>query len=171
LLDETFPKNRTFVCDTGRFMIPGYAWLRVSEPSAFIAAVDFGSIGLGLATAIGAAVGRPDRPVLFLTGDGGLTMELSELLTAVRYQLDLVVVVYNDGAYGAEIVATDQLGKPDDLALLGDVDFAAIARAIGASGLTISRSEDLLLIPAAIEQRRGPLLIDVKTDSRTPIPH
>lgn len=171
LLDRVFPRERTYVSDSGRFMLAGYAWMHVTEPSAFIETVDFGSIGLGLATAIGAAVGRPERPVLLAAGDGGLAMELPELLTAVRYGLDLVLVVYNDSAYGAEVSITDRLGKAHDLAGLPDTDFAAIARGMGASGLTIARPDDLPRIAEAIGNRRGPLLIDVRTDPRTPIPH
>ncbi|WP_176955420.1 thiamine pyrophosphate-binding protein [Sinosporangium album] len=171
LLDRVFPQERTYVSDSGRFMLPGYAWLHVTEPSAFIETVDFGSIGLGLGAAIGAAMGRPDRPVLLTAGDGGLAMELPELLTAVRYGLDLVLVVYNDSAYGAEVSITDLLGRAHDISRLHATNFAAIARGMGASGLTITRPDDLPLIAEAIEKRRGPLVIDVRTDPRTPIPH
>lgn len=171
LLDQAFPRDRTYVSDSGRFMLPGYAWLHVPEPTAFVETVDFGSIGLGLATAVGAALGRPDRPVLCTVGDGGLTMELAELLTAVQYRLDLTVVVFNDSAYGAEVAITDRIGKSHELPRLGDVDFAAIARQMGADGLTVTRPADLPSIAGAIRDRRGPLLIDVRTDSRTPIPH
>ncbi|MEE6140162.1 thiamine pyrophosphate-binding protein [Mycobacterium sp. 050128] len=171
MLDQVFPGERTYVSDSGLFMLPGYAWLRVTEPSAFIETVDFGSIGLGLATAIGAAVGRPDRPVLLTVGDGGMTMELQELLTAARYGLDVVVVVFNDSAYGAELAITDRIGKGHDLAQLGHVNFADIAEAIGVAGLRIEGPGDMGAISDAIARRRGPLLIDVKTDSRTPVPH
>lgn len=163
LLDEVFPRERTYVSDSGLFMLPGYAWLHVPEPSAFIETVDFGSIGLGMATAIGAAAGRPDRPVLLTVGDGGLTMALQELLTAARYGSDLVVVVYNDGAYGAEVAITDRIGKGRRLALLGDVNFAVLAEQMGVAGLRVERTGDMSTIPDAIAQRRGPLLIDVKT--------
>ena len=171
LLDEVFPHERTYVSDSGLFMLPGYAWLHVSEPTAFVETVEFGSIGLGLATAIGAAMGRPDRPALLTVGDGGLTMELHELLTAARYGLDLVVVVFNDGAYGAEIAVADRIGKGHDLALLGDVNFAAISEGMGVKALRIERSDQLSAIPEVIARRRGPLLIDVRTDSHTPVPH
>ena len=167
-LDATFPPDRTYVTDSGRFMLPGYAWMRVPEPAAFVDTVAFGSVGLGLATAIGAAVGRPDRPVILTTGDGGLAMSLPELLTAVRYRLDLVVVVYNDSAYGAEIAIADLLGMDEEIARLPVTDFAAIARGMGAAALTISADDELPLIDAALRGPERPLLLDVKTDPRTP---
>jgi acetolactate synthase I/II/III large subunit len=171
LLDDVFPQVRTYVSDSGLFMLPGYAWLHVTEPTAFIETVDFGSIGLGLATAIGAAVGRPDRPTLLTVGDGGLTMELQELLTVARYNLDLVIVVFNDGAYGAEIAITDRIGKGKDLALLGDVNFAGIAQQMGLDALRVNRPSELSSIGDSIARRRGPLLIDVRTDSYTATDH
>lgn len=167
-LDATFPADRTYVTDSGRFMLPGYAWLRVPEPAAFIDTVAFGSVGLGLATAIGAAIGRPDRPVLLTTGDGGLAMSLSELLTAVRYELDLVVVVYNDSAYGAEIAITDLTGMDEEIARLPATDFAAVARGMGAAAVTINGPDELPLIDEALRWQERPLVIDVKTDPRTP---
>lgn len=163
LLDAVFERERTYVCDSGLFMLPGYSWLHVTEPSAFIETVAFGSIGLGLATAVGAAVGRPDRPTLVTVGDGGLTMGVAELLTAARYGLDMVVVVYNDGAYGAELAITDRIGMGHDLPLLGDVNFAAVAEAMGVPAVRIEGPDQLDRIATALADRTGPLLIDVRT--------
>ncbi|WP_395307930.1 thiamine pyrophosphate-binding protein [Mycobacterium sp. AMU20-3851] len=163
LLDAVFERERTFVCDSGLFMLAGYSWLHVTEPSAFIETVAFGSIGLGLATAVGAAVGRPDRPTLVTVGDGGLTMGVTELLTAARYGLDMVVVVYNDGAYGAELKITDRIGMGHDLPLLGDVNFAAVAEAMGVPAVRIEGPDQLDRIATALARRTGPLLIDVRT--------
>ena len=61
------------------------------------------SIGLGLASAIGAAIARPDRLTVAALGDGGALMGVSELETAVRLGLPMVIVVYDDDAYGAEV--------------------------------------------------------------------
>ncbi len=165
LLDAVFERERTYVCDSGLFMVPGYSWLHVTEPSAFIETVAFGSIGLGLATAIGAAVGKPDRPTLVTVGDGGLTMGVAELLTVARYGLNMVVVVYNDGAYGAELKITDRIGMGHDLPLLGDVNFAAVAESMGVPAMRIERPDQLDRIASAIANRNGPLLIDVRTET------
>ena len=75
----------------------------VPEPAAFVTTHAFGSIGLGLAAAIGAGVARPDRAAVLLAGDGGFMMSgFSELNTAVQNGIDLIVVIYDDGSYGAE---------------------------------------------------------------------
>ena len=66
-------------------------------------AIGFGSIGMGMGMAIGAGVAAPDDPVAFVCGDGGfMTSGITEFNTAVRHNIDLITIVCNDGAYGAE---------------------------------------------------------------------
>ena len=57
-------------------------------------------MGFGFATALGAKVGRPDRPVVSVSGDGGFMFNVQELSTAVRHGIDIVAIVFADGAYG-----------------------------------------------------------------------
>src|SRR5436190_7232323 len=90
-LDDLLPADRTVVIDAGRYMFDA---LRVSvpEPTALVTTHGFGSIGLGLASAVGASVARPDRPCVLLVGDGGFMMSgFSELNTAVQLGSDLIV--------------------------------------------------------------------------------
>ena len=102
-LDTALPENRILVTDGGRFMTE--VWCRVKAPDAksFIATTNFGSIGIGLQHAIGACFAVPDRPVVLFTGDGGFMMAgINEFNTAVRLNQNLIVIVCNDSAYGAE---------------------------------------------------------------------
>ena len=78
------------------------AYLSVPDESGFCFTQAFQSIGLGLATAIGAALARPDRLPVAALGDGGFLMGISELETAVRLGLGMLIVVYDDAGYGAE---------------------------------------------------------------------
>ena len=92
----------------------------------------FQSIGLGLATAIGAALARPDRLPVAALGDGGVLMAAAELETVVRLGLPMVVVVYDDAGYGAEVHHF-----PDDdhaTVRFPDTDLAAIAAGFGFDG-------------------------------------
>ncbi len=106
------------------------------DPRDFLWAADLGTVGQGLGMAIGAAVGS-DRRVTVVCGDGGFLMCSSELDTAVREQLDLLVVVLDDGAYGQEVHILDGKGHPSDLARFDTPDLAAMARAVGARGVGI----------------------------------
>src|SRR5262249_56794248 len=104
------------------------------------------SIGLGLASALGAAVARPDRLTVAALGDGGFLMSVSELTTAVRLGLPLLVVVYDDAAYGAEVHHFGPHGHPLDTVLFPDTDLAAIARGFGCHAATVRAPGDLGLV-------------------------
>jgi thiamine pyrophosphate-dependent acetolactate synthase large subunit-like protein len=97
-----------------------------------------------------------------VSGDGGLMMSIQELETAVRERIPLTVVVLNDGAYAAEARHLEARGKPTDLAVFGDVDFAAVARGFGARAVTVRTLDDLQEVRTQLGARDRPLLIDAK---------
>lgn len=164
-LNKTLPKNRSISLDAGRFLHETMKALRVPDPNAFVLACNFFSVGLGMGAAIGAAVARPDRPTVAVMGDGGFMMGgLAEFNTAVRYNLDLIVVVVNDGGYGAEYVQLLQRGMDPCHALLDWPDFGTVAQSLGGDALTIRGSHDFSQMEEAITNRDKPLLIDARID-------
>ncbi|KAF0971070.1 MULTISPECIES: thiamine pyrophosphate-binding protein [Gordonia] len=164
-LDEILPIDRILSIDSGNFM--GYPSTHLSVPDefGFCLTQAFQSIGLGLGTAIGAAVAQPGRLPVLGTGDGGFLMAISELETTVRLALPLVVIVYNDSAYGAEV---HHFGDADMTTVtFPEVDIAAIARGHGATGVTVTGFDDLDEVRrwvASLEspEPSGPLVIDAK---------
>jgi thiamine pyrophosphate-dependent acetolactate synthase large subunit-like protein len=76
----------------------------------------------------------------------------------------MVIVVYNDAAYGAEVHHFGPMGRPTDLVRFPDTDFAALARAAGAEGITVRSREDLAPVKEWLGRRDGPLVIDAKVD-------
>jgi thiamine pyrophosphate-dependent acetolactate synthase large subunit-like protein len=161
-LDEMLPTERVVAVDSGNFMGYPSAYLRVPDEFGFCFTQAYQSIGLGLATGIGAALARPDRLPVVATGDGGFLMGISELETLVRLALPMVVIVYNDAAYGAEV---HHFGRAADLGAVTfpDTDFAAIARGYGAAGLTVRTASDLNAVRKWLAAPRvGPLVIDAK---------
>ncbi|MGV9852469.1 thiamine pyrophosphate-binding protein [Streptomyces sp. NPDC003442] len=164
-LESTFPEERTLVLDGGRFIHHAFRILRVPEPRAYVHTVNFGSIGLGMGNAVGAAFGAPGRPTLLVTGDGGFMLGgLAEFGSAVRHGLDLVVVVLNDGAYGAEHVQLRDKGMDPAISTFTWPDLGPVATALGGQGLTVRNRAGLDEALAAIEYRDRPVLIDVKLD-------
>jgi thiamine pyrophosphate-dependent acetolactate synthase large subunit-like protein len=161
LLDELLPAERIVSIDSGNFMGYPSAYLSVPDELGFCFTQAFQSIGLGLGTAIGAALARPDRLPVLGTGDGGFHMALSELDTAVRLRLPLVVIVYNDAAYGAEI---HHFGDADmSTVRFPDSDIAAIGRGFGCTGVTVRSAEDLFAVKDWLTgPRDAPLVIDAK---------
>jgi thiamine pyrophosphate-dependent acetolactate synthase large subunit-like protein len=139
------------------------AYLRVPDEFGFCFTQAFQSIGLGLATAIGAAAARPDRLPVLGTGDGGFMMAISELDTAVREALPLVVVVYNDSAYGAEVHHFDADDEDLEIVRFPVTDIASIARGHGATGVVVRTREDLAAVSAWVEGPRDrPLVVDAR---------
>ncbi len=161
-LDDLLPEERTVATDSGHFMGYPAMYLSVPDERGFVFTQAFQSVGLGLASGIGAAVARPDRLAVIATGDGGALMALAEIETAARYKLPLVIVVYNDSAYGAEVHHFGPMSRPVDLAQFPATDFAALAQAAGAEGITVRKQEDLSPVKEWLGRRDRPLVIDAK---------
>ncbi|MFI7481631.1 thiamine pyrophosphate-binding protein [Kocuria sp. M1R5S2] len=166
-LDTLLPAERIVAIDSGNFMGYPSTYLRVPDEFGFCFTQAFQSIGLGLATAIGAATARPDRLPVLGTGDGGFLMAIAELETAVRENIPLVVVVYNDSAYGAEVHHFDTQ-EDEDLAIVRFpvTDIASIARGHGAAGVVVRTREDLAAVTEWVAGPRDrPLVIDARIAS------
>lgn len=163
-LDDLLPQERTVATDSGHFMGYPTMYLPVPDERGFVFSQAFQSVGLGLGTAIGAAIARPDRLTVAALGDGGALMALGELETAARYRLPMVVVIYNDAAYGAEVHHFGPMNRPVDLTQFPETDFAALAHAAGAEGITVRKSEDLAPVKEWLGQRDHPLVIDAKVN-------
>ncbi|MDP8971642.1 MAG: thiamine pyrophosphate-binding protein [Actinomycetota bacterium] len=163
-LDDLLPTERTVATDSGHFL--GYPSMYLAAPDhrGFVFPNAFQSVGLGLASGIGAAVARPDRLCVAAVGDGGALMALGELETAARYHLPMLIVVYNDAAYGAEVHHFGPEGQPVDIARFPETDFAALARAAGAEGVTVRNEGDLAPVEYWLERRDGPLVVDAKVN-------
>ena len=161
-LDELLPAERVVSVDSGNFMGYPSAYLSVPDEYGFCFTQAFQSIGLGLATAIGAALARPDRLPVAALGDGGFLMGVAELETVPRLGIPMVAVVYDDAAYGAEI---HHFGKDADLSTVTfpDTDLAAIGAGFGWTGLTVRTVAGLDGVTRWLDGPRDrPLLIDAK---------
>ncbi|TDS86359.1 MULTISPECIES: thiamine pyrophosphate-binding protein [Nesterenkonia] len=161
-INRILPAERIVSVDSGNFMGYPSQYFDVPDEFGFCFTQAFQSIGLGLYTAIGSALAQPRRMPVLGTGDGGFLMAVQELETAVRLELPLVVVVYNDAAYSAEV---HHFGEGHDLATVRfpDTDIAAIARGFGADGITVRSTEDLAPLREWVgSDPRRPLVIDAK---------
>jgi acetolactate synthase I/II/III large subunit len=166
-LDDLLPEDRIVAVDSGNFMGYPSMFLAVPDEQGFCFTQAYQSIGLGLASAIGSAIARPDRLTVAALGDGGALMGASELETVVRLGLPMVILVYDDQAYGAEVHHFQPDGYPLDTVRFPDTDIAAIGRGFGCDGVTVRRREDLAPVRAWLDGPRSrPLVIDAKITSR-----
>jgi thiamine pyrophosphate-dependent acetolactate synthase large subunit-like protein len=162
-LDDILPAERIVGVDSGNFMGYPSAYLSVPDHNGFCFTQAFQSIGLGLATTIGAALAQPDRLPVAALGDGGALMSAVELDTVRRLGLPMVVVVYNDEAYGAEVHHFGPDGFPLDTVTFPETDIAAVARGYGFEAVTVRTAADLKAVQDWVEgPRSAPLLVDAK---------
>ncbi|TFV58555.1 thiamine pyrophosphate-binding protein [Geodermatophilus sp. DF01-2] len=172
-LDDLLPAERVVAVDSGNFMGYPSMFLDVPDEHGFCFTQAFQSVGLGLATAIGAALARPDRLPVAALGDGGALMGAAELETVVRLGLPMVVVVYDDAAYGAEMHHFGPDGHPLDTVRFPETDFAAIARGHGFAAVTVRAPGDLAAVAEWVAgwaggTRDAPLLVDAKVAADEP---
>jgi acetolactate synthase-1/2/3 large subunit len=162
-LDDMLPAERVVSVDSGNFMGYPSMFLSVPDERGFCFTQAYQSIGLGLATAIGAALAQPDRLPVAALGDGGALMSVAELDTVRRLGLPMVVVVYNDDAYGAEVHHFGPDGHDLLTVRFPSTDIAAIARGFGFDAFTVRRAADLAAVRTWLGGPRAtPLLIDAK---------
>ncbi|MEV5964249.1 thiamine pyrophosphate-binding protein [Kribbella sp. NPDC051952] len=163
MLDDLLPAERVIAVDSGNFMGYPSAYLSVPDENGFCFTQAFQSIGLGLATAIGAALAQPDRLPVAVLGDGGALMGAAELDTVRRLGLPMLVVVYNDDAYGAEVHHFGPGGHPLDTVTFPPTDIAAIGRGYGFEAATVRTAKDLVAVEDWLNgPRSAPMLVDAK---------
>lgn len=160
-LDRLLPAERVVAIDSGNFMGYPSTYLRVPDEDGFCFTQAFQSIGLGLSSGIGAALAQPDRLAVVGTGDGGFLMGIAELETAVRLGRPMLVAVYDDAAYGAEV---HHFGAGTDLSTVTfpDRDLAAVARGYGAHGVVVRTSDDLAPVREWAQEPEGVMVVDAK---------
>lgn len=135
-----------------------------NEPGTILLDNALATMGAGLPSAMMAAMLSPGRRVLAVCGDGGFMMNSQELETAVRLNLNLVVLVLNDAAYGMIRWKQDQLGFPDYGLTFSNPDFVTYAQSYGATGHRVERSADLVAVLNAAFEAGGVHLVDLPVD-------
>ena len=170
-LSKAMPAGSIVLIDTGGFGYAAGQHLPFEEPLTFYYNLGIGSMGPCMAGALGAKLANPDRKVISLVGDGGVTCEMSPLVTAVEYRIPVLWVVLNNYSYnsieayqhkhyGHRMLGTqfrDPDGKPYN------PDFVALARACGADGARVEEPGDLPKALKTALSAPGPYLLDVVT--------
>lgn len=173
---ELLPEDRVVVSDGGHFIGWANMYWPVAAPERMVmVGTAFQSIGLGLPSVVGAALARPDSTIVLTTGDGGGLMALADLESAVRSAGGRgVAVVWNDGAYGAEVNVYGAIGLARGPMLIPEVDFAAVAGGFGAEGVVVRTVADLERLRSWSEEPVGQrrfLLLDLRISAAVVAPY
>ena len=165
-LNELLPRDKAVAVDSGHFLGYPSMFFDVPDANAWIFPNGFQAVGLGLGNAIGAAIARPDRTTVAAIGDGGAFMALAEIETAARLHLgNLLILIYDDNAYGAEVHHFAPMGHDVSLVRFPDADLAAMAQAAGARAQTVRNESDLSIVEEWLAEQFGhPLVLDAKVN-------
>lgn len=166
----TLPPEAILTSDAGDFGTWAARGYRFCRPGTFLGPTS-GAMGYGLPAAVAASLARPGRTAVALAGDGGFAMSMAELETAVRERAHVIVLVFDNGRYGTVWRhQAAQASAPGLATRLGQIDFAAVAGACGALGLTVGTDEEFEpALQQALEAGR-PALLHLVLDPRWTTP-
>lgn len=166
-LGAALPKGALLTCGAGHF----FTWIGMYAPLPDGVEIqysyNFGAVGQGIGVAIGTGAGNPNRPHIAVEGDGSLMFNIQELETIVRQKMQMVLVVWNDNGYGAEVHKLIAKGFDETLAQWESPNFVALAKAFGGDGVLLGDPSE---IGGAIQEglRKGGLyLIDARVSPTT----
>lgn len=164
-LERQLADDHIVVADASFSSIWVANYLTARADRRFITPRGQAGLGWGMPLGMGAKIGQPDRPVFCVVGDGGFGHVWSELETARRHNIKLVVAVMNNAILGYQFHAEDAaLGRHTNVCDFTPVDHAAIARACGVKGMRLERAEDIAATLAEAIASDAPVLIDVIAD-------
>lgn len=158
------PHGARATVDAGAHMFSAMGFWDAEEPSGVLISNGLSTMAYALPSAIGSSVVEPERPVVCFTGDGGLSMCISELATAVEQNSKIVVIVFNDAALSLIDIKQQKRQMPTRGVRYNALDFAAIARGFGCRAW---QAKDQAALEKALDEAfagSGPALIDVQVD-------
>ena len=170
VLREVLPQNAIVTDELSQVGFASWYGFPIYQPRTFITSGYQGTLGSGFPTALGAKVANPDRPVVAITGDGGFMFAVQELATAVQFNIGVVVLVFNNNAYGN--VRRDQRERFDGRVVASDLvnpDFVKLAESFGVGAARVTSPETFRPALEKALADGGPYLIaiEVPKDSET----
>ena len=156
--------DAVFTADVGTPSVWAARYLTMNGRRRLVGSFNHGSMANAMPQALGAQAAFPGRQVISLSGDGGLTMLMGEMLTAVQMKLPIKIVVFNNSSLGFVEMEQKAAGYVDTNVSLKNPDFGAIAREMGFFGRRVERSADLEQVLREAFAHDGPALVDVVTD-------
>ena len=175
-LPRLFPPHTRYLVDTGNSLAWGTHYLhpfdrrfsgkREERGGLFSASVDFASMGWAIGNAVGTSLAVQGTPVVCITGDGSWLMSGQEITVAIEEKLTIIFAIFNDHAYGMVRHGQTLTGAEPIANQLTKVNFAVMAKAMGAPGFVIESPQDLNCLDIkALCARKGPTVLDIRIDA------
>ncbi|WP_310964176.1 thiamine pyrophosphate-dependent enzyme [Nocardioides terrisoli] len=164
VVDRHAPADAVFTSDTGMSTVWLSRFVRMTGGRRLIGSYNLGSMANAMPQALGAQALDRSRATVAFCGDGGLTMLLGDLITAVTHDLRVKLVVFDNDRLGMVKLEMEQVGLPEFGTVLHNPDLARVAEAIGMKGIRVEKPED---VDDAVRQafaHDGPVLLDLVTN-------
>ncbi|WP_242201450.1 ubiquinone-dependent pyruvate dehydrogenase [Sphingomonas hankookensis] len=165
VIDAVAAEDTVFTADVGTPAVWAARYLTMNGKRRLIGSFNHGSMANAMPQALGVQAAYPARQVVSLSGDGGLTMLMGDMLTAVQMRLPIKIVVFNNSTLGFVELEQKAAGYVDTNVALQNPDFGAIAAQMGFFGARVTRSDELEATLRAAFAHDGPALVDVVTET------
>jgi thiamine pyrophosphate-dependent acetolactate synthase large subunit-like protein len=153
--------NAIFTCDVGTPTVWAARYLEMKRGRRLLGSFNHGSMANAMPQAIGAQFTYPGRQVIALSGDGGFSMLMGDLLTIRQYQLPVKIVIFNNGQLGFVALEMKVQGYPPFATDLDNPDFAKMAEAIGIRGIAVHKPIELSSAIGEMLAHPGPVVMNV----------
>ncbi|MEO5652403.1 MAG: thiamine pyrophosphate-dependent enzyme [Marmoricola sp.] len=163
-IDRHASQDAIFTTDTGMATVWLSRFVRMTGERRLIGSFNLGSMANAMPQALGASALDRQRQVVAFCGDGGLSMLMGDLITAVSYDLPVKLMVFNNGRLGMVKLEMEQVGLPEFGTVLHNPDFSHVAQAVGMRGIRVENAHD---VDGAVQEalaHDGPVLLDVVTN-------
>ena len=164
LVDRHAADDAIFTTDTGMATTWLARFVRMRGSRRLLGSFNLGSMANAMPQALGAQGLDRQRQVVAFCGDGGLSMLMGDLITAVSHDLPVKLVVFDNGRLGMVKLEMEQVGLPEFGTVLHNPDFARVAEAVGMRGIRVERPRDVEAAVREALEHDGPVLVDVLTN-------
>ncbi|WP_062228062.1 ubiquinone-dependent pyruvate dehydrogenase [Aureimonas frigidaquae] len=161
MLDRLASEDAIFTADVGTPAVWACRYLTMNGKRRLIGSFNHGSMANAMPQAMGAQAAFPERQVISMSGDGGFTMLMGEVLTLAQHALPVKIILFNNGQLGFVAMEMKAAGYLDANTSLKNADFAALAEAVGIKGLRVRDADGLEAVLAEALAHPGPVLVDV----------
>lgn len=164
LVSELAAEDAVFTADVGTPTVWAARYLKMNGRRRLLGSFNHGSMANAMLQALGAQAAQPNRQVISLSGDGGFTMMMGDMLTAVQQKLPIKIILFNNSSLGFVAMEMKAGGYLDTATDLHNPDFAAMAKVAGFTSFRVEGSTNLKETLTQALAHPGPVLVDVRTE-------
>ncbi len=164
ILDKLAKHDAVFTVDTGMCCVWGARYITGTGERKMLGSFNHGSMANAMPMAIGAALAHPQRQVIAMCGDGGLSMLLGDMATIFQYKLPVKLIVFNNRSLGMVKLEMEVAGMPDNETDMVNPDFAMLAQVMGYPGKNVSKPEEVENAIKECLDYDGPYLLNIFTN-------